>query len=55
MTAEMGAAWTVDVLDHALREETPRIGLWLDTSEHTPDQTVSAILDGLLAAQVEAN
>lgn len=27
--------WTVEALDHALRAETPRIGLWLDTSEHT--------------------
>lgn len=49
-----GSAWTVDALDHALREETPRIGLWLDTSEQTPDQTVSAILDNLPAARVQA-
>lgn len=27
--------WTVEALDHALRAETPRIGLWPDTSEHT--------------------
>ncbi|GKQ39027.1 AAA family ATPase [Streptomyces sp. A012304] len=45
--------WTIDALDHALREETPRIGLWLDTSEQTPDQTVSAILNNLAAARVE--
>lgn len=47
--------WTVDALDHALRKETPRIGLWLDTSEQTPDQTVSAILDNLSAARVETS
>ncbi|KNB50787.1 AAA family ATPase [Streptomyces caatingaensis] len=47
-------AWTVEALDRALRSETPRIGLWLDTSDQTPDQTVSAILDGLPAARVEA-
>ncbi|MFB7312028.1 AAA family ATPase [Streptomyces sp. NPDC056192] len=47
--------WTVDALDRALRKETPRIGLWLDTSEQTPDQTVSAILDNLSAARVETS
>jgi cytidylate kinase len=30
--------------DAVLREGTPRIGLWLDTSELTPEQTVDAIL-----------
>ncbi|MGW6400399.1 AAA family ATPase [Streptomyces sp. NPDC055134] len=45
--------WTIEALDHALREGTPRIGLWLDTSEQTPDQTVAAILDNLPAARVE--
>ena len=45
--------WTVEALDHALRVETPRIGLWLDTSDQTPAQTVSAILDNLPAADVE--
>lgn len=45
--------WTVEALDHALREETPRIGLWLDTSDQTPDQTVAAILDNLPAARVQ--
>lgn len=48
-----GAGWTVDALDHSLREETPSIGLWLDTSEQTPAQTVSAILDNLTAARVQ--
>ncbi|QNE74089.1 AAA family ATPase [Streptomyces finlayi] len=50
-----GAAWTVDALDRTLREETPRIGLWLDTSEQTPVQTVSSILDNLSAARVRAD
>lgn len=36
--------WTIDLLDQGLREETPRIGLWLDTSEQTPDETVDEIL-----------
>jgi cytidylate kinase len=37
-------AWTSAELDRSLREETPRIGLWLDTSEQTPTQTVELIL-----------
>lgn len=37
-------ALTVQDLDRGLREETPRLGLWLDTSEQTPDETVDAIL-----------
>ena len=36
--------WTVAELDDALRTRTPRIGLWLDTSAQTPDQTVDEIL-----------
>lgn len=37
-------AWTVAELDTSLRTETPRLGLWLDTSDLTPEQTVEAIL-----------
>jgi predicted kinase len=37
-------AWTVKELDDFLRAETPRIGLWLDTSDQTPEQTVDEIL-----------
>ncbi|MEV0095500.1 AAA family ATPase [Streptomyces sp. NPDC050738] len=36
--------WTIDPLDHVLRQETPRLGLWIDTSEQTPAQTVDQIL-----------
>jgi len=25
---------------------TPRLGLWLDTTEHTPAETADAIIDG---------
>lgn len=35
---------TVADLDAALRHETPRIGLWLDSSRQTPEQTVDEIL-----------
>lgn len=36
--------WTITALDRGLREGTPRIGLWLDTSDQTPEQTVDEIL-----------
>jgi chloramphenicol 3-O-phosphotransferase len=35
---------TIDDLDRYLRENTPSIGLWLDTSDQTPDETVDEIL-----------
>ncbi|MEI7030463.1 AAA family ATPase [Streptomyces pratensis] len=39
--------WTVEAFDAHLRSRTPWIGWWLDTSDQTPEETVSAILDGL--------
>jgi chloramphenicol 3-O-phosphotransferase len=36
--------WSVEGLDRVLREETPRLGLWLDTSGQTPAETVAEIL-----------
>lgn len=39
--------WTVEAFDAHLRSGTPRIGLWLDTSGQTPEETVAAVLDGL--------
>lgn len=36
--------WTVTALDEILRHRTPRLGLWLDTSGQTPDETVAEIL-----------
>ena len=36
--------FTVEDLDRILREETPRIGLWLDSSELTVEETVDEIL-----------
>ena len=36
--------WSVDGLQAILREETDRIGLWLDTTGHSAEQTVAAIL-----------
>ncbi|RXZ80284.1 phosphotransferase [Paenibacillaceae bacterium] len=40
-------AWTVTALDKVLREETPEIGLWLDSSELSAEETVSEILANL--------
>lgn len=37
--------WSPEQLIRSLREETPRLGLWLDTSELTPEETVQAILE----------
>ncbi|WUI88222.1 AAA family ATPase [Nocardia puris] len=37
-------AFTVAALDAVLRETTPRLGLWLDTSDLTVGETVEAIL-----------
>ena len=44
--------WTVESLDSLLRDHTPRIGLWLDTSAHTPEQTLAALLANLPAAEI---
>ena len=38
-------AWSVEQLRDGFVTETPRIGVWLDTSELTPDETVQAILE----------
>ncbi|MDT0317577.1 phosphotransferase-like protein [Streptomyces millisiae] len=45
-------AWSVAELDRSLREETPRLGLWLDTSAQTPEETVDAVLRRLAEARV---
>ncbi len=38
------SGWTVGTLDHMLRTETPRLGLWLDTSAQSAEETVDEIL-----------
>ncbi len=45
-------SWTPEELDHALKYETPRIGLWLDTSAMTVDETVDAIFAHLDEARI---
>ena len=39
-------------LDRVLRQDTPRLGYWLDSSTLSPDATVDAILANLPAAAV---
>jgi chloramphenicol 3-O-phosphotransferase len=36
--------WAITQLDGILRNETPRLGLWLDTSTQTPAETTDEIL-----------
>jgi nicotinamidase-related amidase len=36
--------WTPTGLDQVLREETPKIGMWLDSTGLTPEETVDEIL-----------
>jgi predicted kinase len=45
--------WSVGGLQAVLREETPRIGLWLDTTGQSAAQTVEAILAGREASRVQ--
>jgi chloramphenicol 3-O-phosphotransferase len=37
-------AWSVDALYEGFDRHTPRLGLWLDSSDQTPDETVDEIL-----------
>jgi chloramphenicol 3-O-phosphotransferase len=37
--------WSREALYDLFETQTPRVGLWLDTSEQTPEQTVDAILE----------
>jgi predicted kinase len=43
-TAYGAGGFCVEDLDAALRRETPPIGLWIDSSAQTPDETVEHII-----------
>lgn len=45
---------SVAELDRALRDETPRLGLWLDSSAQTPAETADEILARLDGAKLDA-
>jgi gluconate kinase len=51
-TAYGPAAFSVSALQALLRRETDRLGLWLDTSGQSAEQTVEAILADLDASRV---
>ncbi|MEO3793338.1 AAA family ATPase [Nonomuraea sp. B10E15] len=44
--------WTIAQLDAVLRDETPRLGLWLDTSRQRPEETVNEIISRVREAQI---
>jgi adenylylsulfate kinase-like enzyme len=44
--------WSITGLQAVLREQTERIGLWLDTTRQSAEQTVEAILGNLDASRV---
>jgi len=44
--------WDVEALCTTFEEETPRVGLWLDTSDLSADETVEEILRRRLDARV---
>ncbi|MDF2543777.1 MAG: hypothetical protein K0S47_3495 [Herbinix sp.] len=36
--------WSISELDDLFQRETPRIGLWIDTSNQTPEESIEEIL-----------
>jgi hypothetical protein len=44
----------VEAFDRVLREETPRVGLWVDSSALTVEETVDVILQRLSQARIPA-
>lgn len=47
-----GDLWSIRDFDHKVRTETPKIGLWLDSSQQTPDETVDEIVRRLPEARI---
>lgn len=48
-----GTQWTVEALHDVLASETPKSGLWLDTSAQSPDRTVAEIRSRLAESRLE--
>ncbi len=44
--------FSAQTMDSALRQQSARIGYWLDSSARTPEETVADILDNLELARV---
>jgi predicted ATPase len=49
-----GEAWDVDELRRGLVSETPRVGLWLDNSAQSVEETVDSILERLQESAVSS-
>ncbi|GAB2766630.1 AAA family ATPase [Terrabacter sp. AAH1] len=47
-----GDLWSIRDFDLKVRAETPHIGLWLDSSQQTPDETVTEIVSRLPEARI---
>ena len=47
-----GDLWSIRDFDLKVRAETPHIGLWLDSSQQTPDETVDEIIRRLPEAGI---
>jgi predicted kinase len=47
-----GDLWSIRDFDLKVRTETPHIGLWLDSSQQTPDETVTEIVARLPEARI---
>jgi adenylylsulfate kinase-like enzyme len=54
-TAYGEGTYGIDALIDTLHGSTPHVGLWLDTSEQTPEETVEEILDRLKEAEIAAD
>jgi adenylylsulfate kinase-like enzyme len=50
--AGYGEDWTAGSLAPYLWRDTPRIGLWLDTSEQTPEDTAAELLARIAEARI---
>jgi len=44
-TAYAGGGFDIATLDRIFRDETPRIGVWIDSSDQTPEETAEEVLD----------
>ncbi len=47
-----GDNWSIPDFDRMVRHTTPKVGLWLDSSTQTPDETVAEIMARLTESQV---
>ena len=47
-----GSGWTPDALDKELRNNTPRVGLWVDSSALSSEETVDAIIERIEEARI---